>query len=121
MCPAEGAVQLYQTEAPLCPETMSGSPGSVVASTLEPFTDPLAPLIACALAKLSLTGAAANDAVVTTSATTSTATSAVGRPALPNPILSFNHSTEGAAIPRSREELERSSRIGGLPILSIMV
>jgi hypothetical protein len=57
-CPEEGAVQLYQTvfspSDPLVAGRWSGSPDSLVAPTFVALT--VAPLMDCALAKLSLAG-----------------------------------------------------------------
>ena len=47
---------MYHTDAPPRLSWMVGSPGSTVAPTLVPATDPEVPLITCALAKLSLAG-----------------------------------------------------------------
>src|SRR3984957_7320293 len=54
--PFAGTVHLYQTEAPPALSWMFCSPGSSVAPTLVPLTDPEVPVITCAWAKLSLAG-----------------------------------------------------------------
>ena len=56
--PVEG-VQRYQMEAPPALPAWLGSPGSLVAPAFDPFAVPDVPETTCALAKLSLTGAAA--------------------------------------------------------------
>src|SRR2546421_130885 len=56
--PAEGAVQLYQTDAPPGMPMMSGSPGSLLARKLSPVTKPVGPAITWALSKLLLAGCA---------------------------------------------------------------
>src|SRR5438128_1115618 len=68
--PVAGAVHVYQTEAPPMFPAGFGSPASFVASTFEPVTLPVGPLRTCALAKLSLAGAAADAAVVAIPTTT---------------------------------------------------
>jgi hypothetical protein len=57
--PEDGAVQLYQTDAPPTLPPWFGSPVSLVAPTLEPVVVPLEPAIFVALEKSSLTGPAA--------------------------------------------------------------
>ena len=56
--PSAGAVHAYQTDSPTATPKRFGSPASAVAPTLLPLVEPLAPLIAKALAKLSLAGCA---------------------------------------------------------------
>ena len=60
--PEAGAVQNHQTEAPPMLPALGGSPASLVAPTLEPAVVTVEPLRIVALAKLSLTGAACNEA-----------------------------------------------------------
>src|ERR1700722_2423740 len=54
--PVTGTVHLYHIDAPPRLSWMVCSPGSTVAPTLVPVTDPEVPLIIFALAKLSLAG-----------------------------------------------------------------
>src|SRR5579863_8591874 len=54
--PVAGTTHSYHTDAPPRLSWMVGSFGSTVAPTLVPLTDPEAPLITRALAKLSLAG-----------------------------------------------------------------
>src|ERR1017187_5725113 len=76
--PFAGAVQAYQTDSPIATPKRFGSPASRRAPTLLPLVEPLAPLIAKALAKLSLAGAWASP---TLAATLSHARSPRHRPA----------------------------------------
>src|SRR5450631_4494242 len=54
--PVTGTVHSYHTDAPPRLSWMVCSPGSTVAPTLIPVTDPEVPLSTCALPKLSLAG-----------------------------------------------------------------
>ena len=56
--PPAVAVQRYQRDAPPLLLAWLGSPVSLVAPTFEPVAVPVAPVIACAFAKLSSAGAA---------------------------------------------------------------
>jgi hypothetical protein len=70
------AVQRYQTEAPPELPAWFGSPGSLVAPTLDPPAVPEAPASACALAKSSFAGAPAAFACTVAAQARTTASTA---------------------------------------------